>query len=64
LSLLSAIVRRQAFVEMIDEEYRNHMLLDNLPIAMSVFHESGAVPDLTFFPLPPPSHPPTHLPKG
>jgi len=29
-----------AFAEMIDEEYRNHMLLDNLPIAMSVFHES------------------------
>ena len=29
---------------MIEEDYRNHMLLDNLPIAMSVFHENGAGP--------------------
>jgi hypothetical protein len=42
LNWLVAAGRRQAFAEMIDEEYRNHMLLDNLPIAMSVFHESGA----------------------
>jgi hypothetical protein len=26
---------------MIEEEYRSHFLLDNLPIAMSVFHETG-----------------------
>jgi hypothetical protein len=31
----------QSFVNMIEEDYRNHMLLDNLPIAMSVFHENG-----------------------
>lgn len=30
----------QAFALMIEEEYRSHFLLDNLPIAMSVFHES------------------------
>jgi hypothetical protein len=25
---------------MIEEEYRSHFLVDNLPVAMSVFHES------------------------
>jgi len=30
----------QAFALMIEEEYRSHFLLDNLPIAMSVFHEN------------------------
>eukprot|EP00283_Hemiselmis_rufescens_P010215 CAMPEP_0173435292 /NCGR_PEP_ID=MMETSP1357-20121228/14667_1 /TAXON_ID=77926 /ORGANISM="Hemiselmis rufescens, Strain PCC563" /LENGTH=663 /DNA_ID=CAMNT_0014400257 /DNA_START=19 /DNA_END=2010 /DNA_ORIENTATION=- len=30
----------QAFVLMIEEEYRSHFLLDNLPTAMSVFHET------------------------
>eukprot|EP00961_Rhodomonas_salina_P244165 3299171-Rhodomonas_salina.1 len=34
----------QAFSLMIEEDYRAHFLLDNLPVAMSVFHESGPPP--------------------
>eukprot|EP00960_Hanusia_phi_P072499 767803-Hanusia_phi.AAC.1 len=31
----------QEFALMIEEEYRAHFLLDNLPVAMTVFHENG-----------------------
>ena len=30
----------QEFALMIEEEYRSHFLVDNLPVAMSVFHET------------------------
>ncbi|EKX53685.1 hypothetical protein GUITHDRAFT_156950 [Guillardia theta CCMP2712] len=36
----------QEFALMIEEEYRAHFLLDNLPVAMTVFHENG--PELTY----------------
>ena len=38
----------QEFALMIEEEYRAHFLLDNLPVAMTVFHENG--PKLSFIP--------------
>lgn len=46
--LLSSFARLllslQAFALMIQEEYRVNMLLDNLPIAMTIFNQMGTTP--------------------